>query len=444
MSELKFNVEWQSTGSGALEFRETSAFLSVCAGHTVITRNEDLWSKTLRDSVLVSTYPLAIWLAASWWRLNHEPMPCQGPRLPTDWRMAHELGAANHGYVWPHVAFASDSEVMQVWSAAPQPAKAQSVRYLAECAVSMPLAAFQSGVDEFIGAVIRRLSAVGAGETDLAQLWALVQADRQDPAAARLRKIEAALGYDPDECPQGLLDQALDFDRVLGGDALAELAPLYGRFAPEPSLTALDDFLGQPGLLGKPRLPRLPLKSCRAAPPWERAVAAARALHGVLGLGEGKVKDQTLHDLLGLSSSTEAAVQDTGPRLQAAVGVPEGADQIKFVLRRRHPDARRFELSRFIADLVQTAGTGQWLASTDLPTSRQKYQRAFAAEFLCPIGELQSFLNGDFSEAAIEDAASQYGVSERTVSSLLANNGLIPTPFSGDSSEAGLRYRWAA
>ncbi|MCY4005348.1 MAG: hypothetical protein OXE84_00745 [Rhodobacteraceae bacterium] len=78
--------------------------------------------------------------------------------------------------------------------------------------------------------------------------------------------------------------------------------------------------------------------------------------------------------------------------------------------------AQRFELARFVADRVRSEGLSenQWLISSDLSTTRQKFQRAFAAEFLCPIDSLVDFLNGDFSESGVEDAADHYDVNEIT------------------------------
>jgi len=67
-----------------------------------------------------------------------------------------------------------------------------------------------------------------------------------------------------------------------------------------------------------------------------------------------------------------------------------------------------------------------WLPTTDTATARQKLQRAFAAEFLCPITTLQEYLNGDLSEEAIEDAGEHFEVSSVMVRSHLANNGLLP------------------
>jgi len=315
-------------------------------------------------------------------------------------------------------------------------------RYVSECAISMPLDEFQSGVDEFISAVVRRLAAVGHGGSDLAQLWGLIQADRQDPEATRYRRIEAALGYDPDECPLGLIEQALAYDQAMGGSALAELAPLYGKFGSEPSLAALDELREQPGLVGKPAVPDLHLARPKSAaePPWVRAVSAARALRETIGVGEGKVGNETLQELLGLQRVDTMEQPEAGVKRRSGVGVPQSAGQIKFMPRKRHPVSRRFELSRFIADLVQTQGTPQWLTSTDLSTSRQKFQRAFAAEFLCPIDELTSFLDGDYSESGIEDAAEYYDVSEHTVASLLANHGLIQPPWARGYGEVTLPY----
>ncbi|MBN8454098.1 MAG: hypothetical protein J0M31_13580, partial [Candidatus Accumulibacter sp.] len=108
--------------------------------------------------------------------------------------------------------------------------------------------------------------------------------------------------------------------------------------------------------------------------------------------------------------------------------------------RKRNPGGKRFELARFLGEYLRPAADElRWLVSTDLWTFRQKYQRAFAAEFLCPIDSLTSFLNGDFSSYAIEEAAAEFDVSEQTVTSLLRNNG-----YMHDHWTDGMPYRMAA
>jgi hypothetical protein len=62
-------------------------------------------------------------------------------------------------------------------------------------------------------------------------------------------------------------------------------------------------------------------------------------------------------------------------------------------------------LSRFLGDyLFSGTDNDAWITNTDLGTARQKYQRAFAAEFLCPINGLGDYLQGNFTEPALEDA----------------------------------------
>jgi len=100
----------------------------------------------------------------------------------------------------------------------------------------------------------------------------------------------------------------------------------------------------------------------------------------------------------------------------------------------RNRPGRRFELARFLGDYLSSRGSGAWLPATDAHTARQQYQRAFAAEFLCPIGPLADFLAGDLGPAAIDDAAEHFAVSERAVETQLANHRLLPAGILEDGS----------
>lgn len=447
MTNFKFTHDWLAVGSDAPEYSQTTAMLALHVGNVNLMQNEDLWSRTIRESVLVSAYPLAMWLASSWWRLNWEPLPAHGVRPAVDWRMAHEVGAANHGFVWPQIIFASDSEVMQIWAAASSALSQQSVRYLngLDAPASIELADFRRGVEDFIDAMLNRLGAVNLPDTDLSHLWKLIQEDRADPQSAKYRQLEAKMGYDPDECPEELMQKALELDRQIGSAALSELAPIYGRPTAQAPLAAIENIAASPGLLGTPTDPR-PIYTITTAKgaPWQRAVAAAEAVRNALGNMDGLIDNTKLYDLLGLTAASVEQWSPTG-RSDAGIAVPSTKNQYKFIPRKRHPEAKRFELARFLGDFLLTEDTrGEWLASTDLATARQKYQRAFAAELLCPISALQAFLQGDYSDPGIEDAATYFQVSQTTVNSLLANNGLIPAPFAVDYSESRLPYQLGA
>ncbi len=444
MTNFKFICDWLVAGRDAAEYRQTMAFLQLHVGNVNLMRNEDIWSKTIREPVLASAYPLALWLASSWWRLNWEPLPAHGVRPSGDWRMAHELGAANHGFVWPQIIFASDREVMQVWAVPLNDNDNQSVRYLngLEIPAAITLTDFQSGVEEFIIAVLYRLSAMGSQNTELLNLWQLIQEERDEPENEKYRRVEAEMGYDPDECPEELMHKALELDQRMGTAALSELAPVYGKSATQTPLTAIEEIVNSPGLVGMPCAPR---SACGAAAPhsapWQRAVAAAGALRQTLVNHHDKIDNAILCELLGLDA-TDFEQWSPVKRNDAAIAVPESGNHYKFIPRKTHPIAKRFELARFLGDyLLIEQINGHWLASTDLNTSRQKFQRAFAAEFLCPIAILRELLQGDYSESAIEDAAYHFQVSQRTVESLLVNNGLTPSTPLVDYSEDRLPYQ---
>lgn len=276
--------------------------------------------------------------------------------------------------------------------------------------------------------VVSRLRSVGCADTDLEGLWSLVLEDNTGSDSAKVRRLEAQMGFDPDECPASVMAEALALEKKLGMSAMSELSPVFGRRGDGAALGEISRLAGVDGLQGKPAAMLSMLADPRLfAPPWQRAVETARSLRAKLGNEDGALDDESLYGLLGLTAP--AVAEWTPPtRLQVGLAVPLGNKGLKFLPRKRHPVAKRFEFARFLGDCAN-GEPKRWLASTDLATSRQKFQRAFAAEFLCPIKSLDDFLGGDFSEPAIEDAATKFHVSEQTVESLLANNGYIAPRF---------------
>ncbi len=180
MADLRINAKWMASASGEPEVMATAAWVEMYVDNISLTRNQDIWAETVRDNVFVSAYPLAMWFASSWWRLNHEPLPTQQPRH--DWRMVHELGAANHGFVWPRVIFIPDGEAIDVWAGTSMVPE-QSVQYLQALEVPrmITLTGFQQSVERFIYSVLARLDAKGLAGSNLAHLCALVLEDLADP-----------------------------------------------------------------------------------------------------------------------------------------------------------------------------------------------------------------------------------------------------------------------
>lgn len=431
MAELRINAKWMAASSGEPEVAATAALVDMYVDDISLTRNQDIWAETVRDNVFVSAYPLAIWFAASWWRLNYEPLPAQQPAH--DWRMAHEIGAANCGFVWPRVIFIPDGEAIQVWAGASM-TPGQSVQYLQglEAPKLVPLISFQQNIKSFMQCVLARLNAKELPQTNLAHLWTLLQEDLAAPGAVRRRKLEARLGFDPEECPEHALNAALQWEDEVGDAALAELAPAITSTGGSPDLTTLGQLASAVGIVGTPEVSQGRIDHLAQGAPWERAVHDARALRRELGNVDDPMPSRELHDLLGLSGDAVANWSVPVGLPPVAVAIPTYGRQMKFVSRRRNVVGKRFELARLLGEyLLPSTDENRWLASTDLGTSRQKYQRAFAAEFLCPLNTLTSFLNGDFSSYAIDEAANKFEVSEQVVINLLHNNGYLHHHSSG-------------
>ncbi|WOA33088.1 hypothetical protein [Alloalcanivorax xenomutans] len=438
---LRLGFQWEAAGNDNAESYHTMARLSLAVNGYSLTRNEDSWSRTVKDDVLVSLYPLALWFASSWWRLLHEPHPGKGVRPSVSWRMAHELAAANQGYVWPTVMFATDGEGIQVWSSPSDDGTEQSVRYLngSRFPSFVPMDDFRKEVSAFIDAVLSRLRDCGCTDTELATLWKLVRDELADPEIAQLRTFEAMMGYDPEECPQLLMQSMIRMTDEVGEESLSELISAFARGKEFGSCQEkeIERFAELKGMEGKPDIPDLATSNGvgESHAPWMPAVQDARNIRDYFGWGLEPLSNEKLLSALGISAKTvDSYTPENTSRV--SVAIPQRQGLIRFMPRKKHPVARRFEYARLLGDCIFQQRDEGWLVSSDLSTFRQKYQRAFAAELLCPIEGAKAFMQDDYSESSVEDAAEYFDVSTTTVTNLLANNHLIETDDFSDGNDA--------
>jgi hypothetical protein len=430
VKKLSLNFNWLPRGNDLPEIHQTMGMFSLQAGEVNLTENKSIWSQEIYPSVLVSAYPLASWMASSWWRLLFEPLPPPGIKPSVDWRMAHELTASNQGFIWPRVIFASDTESMQIWATPSNPSDKQSVRYIngLDRPISENFLEFDSIATAFIESVISHLHETGVHATSLAHLWEEVQEERSDPYSTMYRRREAELGFDPDECPDDIVKDALDLAEQMGNETLSELAPTCGKESSESKpFRAIRELIESTGLKGKPiNWSNLPVNQETAKVPWQRAKEVASFVRKEIDNEEQPLTNKILSDLLGIKESEYDDWQPQKKRQPISVAVPLDNNGFHYHPRKSHPLAKRFEFARLIGDyLLYGNGGKSWLASTDIRTSRQKYQRAFAAELLCPLDSLQAYLNNDYSESAIEEASEYFMVSQQTIETILTNNGLI-------------------
>ncbi|MDD5037050.1 MAG: hypothetical protein PHE55_20175 [Methylococcaceae bacterium] len=422
MSEFAITCRWESAMNEAPEIRETSALLKIDVGGKRTTRNENIWSEKVRDEAHLSAYPIALWFAASWWRLRWEFLPASSPTH--SWRMAHELAAAGYGYVWPRMLFAYDGEFIQIWATQSNPESNAAIRYLVDAHHGIPVMEYERVIDGFLSAVIARLEDVGLKQTVLRELWSEILDEREDRDMSAYRRLEAMLGFEPDECPESLHSRFSSLIPRAGADAIAEIAPICAASDPEAKLRSIIQFADSTGIEGKVDISVDEV--CLNAVPWERGRNLAHQAREQAGITGGILKDGDLCDLLGISpGEVFSAAATSRPPLGLSIR-HNGSKRSKFLFSKPHPHGLRFELARHLGNHLIAKAEDSWLPVTNTKTARQKFQRAFAAEFLCPIQKLKEYLEDDFSMDAIEDAAEHFCVSEEAVKAQLVNNKITP------------------
>ena len=256
----------------------------------------------------VSGYHLAEWLAWNWWRLRWEPPPqCIVP--PLEWRMAHEMGACGHGYVWPNVTISSDGFRCTLESVPSNDPSMIPISYIGAVdgmpAVVMA-ADFEQAVDEFILLVLSCLAVAGIRDSNLHRIWDDLKDERNDPALTRFRRFEALLGFDPNEIDEALLECWLTNSSVLGAAALDELAVGAGdrimsaRQIDETSRSAAAFYCdADEGL----RWSRSPVDGWGQLPADRVGADIARAAREQAGLADAPLDNRTLADLAGVSDA---------------------------------------------------------------------------------------------------------------------------------------------
>jgi hypothetical protein len=418
---LQIDTHWERLERGAPEERATFAALGIHVGDRWLTEAEDLFVGRTRREVHLSAYRLAEWFTWNWWRLRWEPF-----RQSESWNLAHKMATIGGGYVWPNVTIVTDGERVILDPIPSEPRPSEPLRYLSSIPLLVSADSFEAGVETFVRRVIEQLRSSSVDRTNLNDLWESLSAERTDAKLFRFRKLEALLGWDPGEASDALIERLQEEAADLGADAIEELAANgIGEQVPIDraglvAIAAIDGIDANPrdaASLGT-RRQELP----HEAPAWLRGARAAQMLREQENLGDNPLSDDRLCELSGVA---RGATAPHAARAPLSFELDDSAVRGTVVLRSRHNNARRFDLARILGDrnLEQTAE--RLRPVTRSRTYRQKAQRAFAAEFLCPIEPLIVFLDNDLSEEAYEEAGSYFHVSEQTVKLQLLNNHVL-------------------
>lgn len=417
--------DWLDRDHGDPVDRATFAQVEIVANGECATRVEDVSARTVRPYVRVAAYPLALWLAANWWRLRWEPQEArygQGQRL--DWRLSHDAASIGEGYLWPDLRVTSEGATVRLDGHPTRRTPAEPVRYLDRFTTRIDGSAFEQGIDRFVEAVLERIAGTVALRTPLADLWKELREERLDPEAAAWRRLEAKLGFDPDEAPATLVEGLMALSGKTGLAATEEVA-VASKERALVDLSALWAFEADATAVSIPHVDvlRAAVGSQGSAPPWKRAVDLAHMARRIWEVPPGPLMTPDLAGLLSFPERVLAGhVRNESIPMPAGFRDRDDSERVDVLLMRPHSTERRFSLARLVGDHLYASGD-HLLPATDARTERQQFQRAFAQEILCPFQDLVKYLGDeDHSEENIEEAAHDFDVSPLLVERTLRNN----------------------
>ena len=449
---LTLSMVPETLDRGSEEERATFGAFVLEANGRRLTEGVGVDENALRPGPYVSGYHVAQWLAWNWWRLRWESRPVG--EAGREWDFAHRLSSIGEGYVWPNVEISSDGFRSRLTSAPTVGPEAALFRYLGAPRTEVVSAdVLEQSMDRFIESVLELLNERNVRDTNLHRLWQDIKHAREDEALSRFRRFEARLGHDPDEIDENAILTSLADAARLGQDALEELAAHPWQGTGVPSAAEVEETSRLHGFDSRPQdavrlhsrngIPawgacegwkvgvtamegrasyhtqNRGLGSCAA---WKVGVTAARALRHQESLNGETLENPRLADLAG---TMEAAIGDPRPTKSISFTFDDGNGGSRLALRSKWETGRRFDLARLVGDRLCMDGKEPLLPATQSSTYRQKVQRAFAAELLCPFEAVDAFLGGDLSEERCNDAAEHFKVSPLTIRTLLVNNGRI-------------------
>ena len=447
--ELTISLSTEELTSGSSEEKATFGLLSMTANERLLTAGQDSDSGELRHGPYVAGYPLAEWFAWNWWRLRSELGRPSGREAGRRWDFAHRMATVGEGYAWPNITIFSDGLQSFLESEPSRSPGAVLFCYMgAQRRETVSTEEMESTVEGFVAHVLARLSDRGIHGTNLHRLWNDLTAERRDPEAKRFRRLEAQLGYEPDEVGEDALNDHLCDADMLGEGALGEIAGdaalrgnAYDRmlFASEISDIALmsgfDGNMNNAVRLADEAV----LPQPEAVPAWRVGESAAHSLRDQLGLNGQSVSNLLLSELAGTTTNVISDVHRQSDAISFLLD--RHGDSARVVLRSKWETGRRFDLARLLGDLVvgrRMHHVGEpLLPATRTYSYRQKLQRAFAAEFLGPFAEVDEMLDGDYSEEAQNGVAEYFNVSPMTIRTQLVNRGRIALEDAPDIASRG-------
>ncbi len=279
---------------------EDVAEITLRLGEQVLSRLADTEKQSLRDYFRASATTLALWFVDNWWRLRWETLS-DSRFASTDWRLRHELNSAAGGALWPPVMIYSSSDRIVFAPSFGKGVVSGPQQYFEAKVATVLASEYETELDSFLDTVADYCARSMDGKA-LRTILKQVRTERTDPELAGWRRLEACLGYDPDQSPEQVVNALIDLEEVVGADGVEEAARAQpGDSSAHVLSVAIEatrastvevDLDVAAKVVRDPDLPP-------TASPWRFAASAAVDLRRVLGVPHGVLRHDDFADLLG-------------------------------------------------------------------------------------------------------------------------------------------------
>jgi hypothetical protein len=418
MSALRYSAEWKHNAPNvAPEERATVADFGLWLDGQNVAMH--LRGSANFDHLTISLYPLAEGLTHDWWALF-------GGR-----DLEFSLIKHRSGYAVPDIRLKFDGSVFEV-SAYQRTYENPGLRFWAGPTEIMSRGEAEAQLGSFVELVLDRLDGQGVRETTAALRWARVRASRADFDEARFCEAAGALRLDPyqiDDTNSGLIEKAASIfageplNEFLSGARNARRAPLLEWIETVESRPRHAARIAELGAVAQQAALQAPARSLERS--WSLGYRRARAVRRVMNLGpNGRFHSfSALARALGAGEHYALAGQIDGIRALRS----DHHDGIDIHMRDHGNSSEAhashlFSFARAVGDVTCFPERAKAPINDLHAAYRQAAGRAFAAEFLAPIDEIQA-MQGDGRD--IVSIAEEFAVSAAVIERQIENAGRI-------------------
>lgn len=403
----------ENAQNAAVEERFTVAEFRLWLAEQNVTMN--LRGNDSRDHIVISLYSLAEGLAHDWWSIF-------GSRDRHFSLIDHRTG-----FAVPDIRFSFDGAAFEI-SAVQRVYQNPNLRFWAGPSESLPRNEAEAQLSALIENVLEHLKSKKLDNTSAALRWARVLASREDPEEQVFCECAGALGRDPYAVDVSISSLIEDAATTFSDEPLNEFMAGARMFSAANLLQwirkAESRSVGKSTMYGLTELASKVALEAPARPPeaaWALGYRRARAVKKHLNISQAhRFKSvQVLAKTFGASNNFEAA-----PRVDGARALRSDHNNTVSIHLRDHGSNSEaesvacFGLARAVGDVACFPEPSKAIVNDLRLATRQSAGRAFAAEFLAPVDEVQAMLKDGKDVITIAD---EFGVGTTLVERQIEN-----------------------